>query len=465
MTTSVISTFPLEIIWKILLLLEDRKDLFSLALVQRRFYEIIIPDFLDYHTIKCPYNKEDVWVHLLKQPASWKVVRDIFLVENDDLRRKYIPRACKVRQTYDYSIDRFASALSHFSNLQSFTSLNQLGSKYEVVLKTLTDLNSALKTLVLVDSKSSDGHLPLKHLNPSTVSQLTRLEIISGRAVDNSDSLTDILLHVENLNRLVLNVHFDITHVLGTYTWKNLNHLFLGNRVDFFSDTTMDSDENRPLFTAFFKRHPFLKWLSLPLATDLNDCFPLEDVFPNLRVLEWNQITPILPSRELTLPASVARRLVHYSSMFREGWLPAFRDMSNLQSCCLGLNMDQAKYLEPLFQCAPRITKLRIELYGGGIPLYGWIKRTIDVILKMNLPLTHLLSLFNDVDMGYQTGKKETVERVAQQIPTLEYTTGCVHGKTVFLKIIRKYDTYTGFDILYDPEAVDDPYLTSWGKF
>ncbi|GJJ08865.1 hypothetical protein Clacol_003085 [Clathrus columnatus] len=417
---SLLSVLPVELVFKVISFIDERKDLLALALTCRTLEKTLIPDHINHLEIHCPPHMLDIWDHLLKRPVLWQCVKTLGLTHsaNDTL---LVPPKFR---TLKYKWQAFRG--NHWNDEESLTSLYELLPNLEnltcfrVVIRhatpqsilnrlseTLKASGCNLERLEIDVSVTRSGHNPPENLGRNISFSLPSLHSLSCLSISVFNHvdleglpIIDILTKAPSLTQLKLHLpHSEgpVSRILDTLFalyWPYLKHL----TVEKIHKINID---NLKLVT-FFKRHTTLETLYFDNML-LPGCFPTTtsstpSTLRSLHYVSRNVEESILRLGDI-LPKSTAKNLIHLSisgTMNLE--LGIENDgLSSLETCILPSLKDNIllSFIPKLVKAAPNLQKccIPLEKTSGAesaieiLPLFRPLKN-----------LTHLFGLLRQIE-------------------------------------------------------------------
>lgn len=124
-----LNEIPFDLKDDILGFIDEPRHLLSMALTSKEWSNMIIPNHLDYRTLRIPWpGHRYIWAHLALRGYLTKNIRMLRFTERQDVSLKIIPRALRENDAADEptvfgpdTVMLMTEALCNFKTLKSFT--------------------------------------------------------------------------------------------------------------------------------------------------------------------------------------------------------------------------------------------------------------------------------------------------------------------------------------------------------
>ncbi|KAF8515127.1 hypothetical protein BU17DRAFT_68072 [Hysterangium stoloniferum] len=439
-------TGPVEVVVMIISHIEKHCDLWSLAHVSKVFYDIIVPEWLDYIHIRCDPLRIDIWQSITSQPHLGARTRTLELINERVASEHYSWSACKAipycqdfdncnsitsfpyiipsfspeylnlpikREVYEKSVLALADALKHMTRLRCFRWGSELPVAYafEPLFNSFGQRNDMDE--FYFDLGDDVWGLPLIHDDKLTVVNLPPISPLGKfcnittfcLTIDNvpwhheSDSLVDWIIQFTTLKHLQLNFlpkpgNFDFLVIWQRAHWPSLVELTLEADIKLFpefpafGDYFHNPNEESP-FTTFLHNHQTIQRLQIRTLKNYSG-FIQPQTLSRLRSLVLGFKSHVGPFRN-GFPLDIAQQIEYLECSISAECLPTLQAMTSLRvfnALCMDLEV-----FERFVEAAPHIQHLHI-------PYAMWYNSSLiepchlaDRLVSCLFKLNHLVRL------------------------------------------------------------------------
>lgn len=347
---------PIDVLIYIIELIDDPRDLLSLALTNHALRSLVVPRHLNYRRISCAVSLDHVWKHLLDAPGACFRIRYLDIKLGS---RTVFPKMCKIdyqetSHVHARFYDFFLQSLSKMVNLKVFKydtrglndkttraiseAIEKAGCELEEIEVRAQWGKTRSNDLIDVSPRFSRIHqFSLFHDHLPSLQKYT----IQGYNNLNNSAFTKMLSNAPNLTHM--NISFLSMSELLSGHWPNLQHLV--------SRCSSGANIETCNLRGFFLRHQKLVTLSTGGILLSGWATESDDFLPNLRSLG-------ITTRD-TITSNIAVRLTHMYMTPQVHWyLKRHGTVLYSLESCVYLNPDSGNSMRALVPLIPNVQKL-----------------------------------------------------------------------------------------------------------